>query len=82
VAAACRGRGGPLGPEPWERPGQDGPEGAESELAFVCAIDHVDWLAAITTLAEGGPGTAAPAADLAAYVRDSIPGSPGTRTSG
>ena len=48
----------------------------ESELAAICAIDHFDWLAAITALAEGGPGTAASAADLAAYVRDYDPGDP------
>ena len=65
----------PQGPDDWDRPGQaDGePDEAESELAAICAIDHFDWLAAITALVEGGPGTSASAADLAAYVRDYDP---------
>jgi hypothetical protein len=67
----------PQGPEPWEgRPGRDGSEPGENELAAICAIDHFDWLAAITTLAEGGPGNVASAADLAGYVRDHDPGDP------
>ena len=52
------------------------PTETESELTAICAIDHFDWLAAITALAEGGPGTAASAADLAAYVRDYDPEDP------
>jgi hypothetical protein len=76
----------PVGPDDWARPGQDDGDGdgdeAESELAAICAIDHFDWLAVITALAEGGPGTSASAADLAGYVRDYDPedpddGSPG-----
>ena len=65
----------PQGPDDWDRPGQaDGePDETESELAAICAIDHFDWLAAITALVEGGPGTSASAADLAAYVRDYDP---------
>jgi hypothetical protein len=66
----------PQGPETWEDPDQDGSEPGENELAAICAIDHFDWLAAITALAEGGPGTAASAADLAGYVRDYDPGDP------
>ena len=76
----------PVGPDDWAAPGRgdgdgDG-DGAESELTAICAIDHFDWLAVITALAEGGPGTSASAADLAAYVRDYDPedpddGSPG-----
>jgi len=64
------------GPEPWEGPGADEPGEAVSELAAICAIDHFDWLAVITALAQGGPGTAASAADLAGYVRDYDPGDP------
>ena len=66
----------PRGPEDWDGPDQDdGDSGeAESELTAICAIDHFDWLAAITALAEGGPGTAASAADLAGDVRDYDPG--------
>jgi hypothetical protein len=65
----------PAGPDDWASPGQeDGdPDETETELAAICAIDHFDWLAVITALAEGGPGTSASAADLAAYVRDYDP---------
>ena len=65
----------PQGPDDWDRPGQadSEPDETESELAAICAIDHFDWLAAITALVEGGPGTSASAADLAAYVRDYDP---------
>jgi hypothetical protein len=75
----------PQGPDDWGRPDQDQPDEAESELTAICAIDHFDWLAAITALAEGGPGTAASAVDLAAYVRDYDPedpedGEPGDET--
>ena len=42
-------------------------------MAAICAIDHYDWLAVITALAVGGPGTSASAADLAGYVRDYDP---------
>jgi hypothetical protein len=42
-------------------------------VAAICAIDHFDWLAVITALATGGPGTSASAADLAGYVRDYDP---------
>ncbi len=63
----------PQGPDDWGGPGQDESDEMVSELAAICAIDHFDWLAVITALAEGGPGTAASAADLAAYVRDYDP---------
>ena len=65
----------PQGPEDWGMPGQDLGEAseAESELTAICAIDHFDWLAAITALVEGGPGTSASASDLAGYVRDYDP---------
>ena len=48
-------------------------------MAAICAIDHFDWLAVITALATGGPGTSASAAALAGYVRDYDPdsGEPG-----
>jgi hypothetical protein len=64
----------PQGPDEWAGPEADGESEPESELTAICAIDHFDWLATITALAEGGPGTAASAADLAAYVRDYDPG--------
>jgi hypothetical protein len=75
----------PQGSGDWGGPDtDDGESGAddgesqetESELTAICAIDHFDWLAAITALAEGGPGTAASAADLAGYVRDYDPEDP------
>jgi len=43
-------------------------------MAAVCALDHDDWLAVMTALVSGGPGTPASAADLARYVRDYEPG--------
>jgi hypothetical protein len=65
----------PEGPDDWA-----GPDEAEGELnetdsavAAICAIDHFDWLAVITALTVGGPGTSASAADLAGYVRDYDP---------
>jgi hypothetical protein len=48
-------------------------EDRDHQIAAICAIDHFDWLAVITALAEGGPGTSASAADLAEYVRDYEP---------
>jgi hypothetical protein len=58
-----------------------GDETADGELdemsaamAAVCALDHYDWLAVMSALATGGPGTPASAADLARYVRDFDPG--------
>jgi len=66
----------PQGPEDWAEPEADEESETESELTAICAIDHFDWLATITALAEGGPGTPASAADLAAYVRDYDPGEP------
>ncbi len=64
----------PQGPDDFGPPDEDEP--GENELAAICAIDHFDWLAVITALAEGGPGTAASAGDLAGYVRDYDPGDP------
>jgi hypothetical protein len=72
----------PQGPDDWGGPGQ-GTESDTSEndsaMAAMCAIEHFDWLAVMTTLASGGPGTSASPADLAAYVRDYDPydGEPG-----
>jgi hypothetical protein len=65
----------PQGPDEWDEPGTgEGDLGeVHSAVATICAIDHFDWLAVITALAEGGPGTSASAADLAAYVRDYDP---------
>ena len=65
----------PQGPDDWDEPGAGEGELGEvhSAVAAICAIDHFDWLAVITALAEGGPGTSASAADLAAYVRDYEP---------
>jgi hypothetical protein len=65
----------PEGSDDWA--GQDETTGelneADSAVAAICAIDHFDWLAVITALAVGGPGTSASAADLAGYVRDYDP---------
>jgi hypothetical protein len=59
-----------------------GPGGEDDEeldetsaaLAAVAALDHFDWLAVMSALISGGPGTPASAADLARYVRDFDPG--------
>jgi hypothetical protein len=77
----------PQGTDDWPGSGDSAPEGGiegeldetDSAVAAICAIDHFDWLAVITALATGGPGTSASAADLAAYVRDYDPddGEPG-----
>jgi hypothetical protein len=67
----------PEGPDDWTRLDQDETDGelneTDSAVAAICAIDHFDWLAVITALAVGGPGTSASAADLAGYVRDYDP---------
>ena len=67
----------PKGSEDWnERPAADGDgelDETDSAVAAICAIDHFDWLAVMTALAAGGPGTSASAADLATYVRDYDP---------
>jgi hypothetical protein len=62
----------PEGSDDWGAPG-GGPHETDSAIAAICAIDHFDWLAVITALTAGGPGTAAAASDLAAYVRDYDP---------
>jgi hypothetical protein len=67
----------PEGTGDWAGPVPGGLTGELSEtdsaVAAICAIDHFDWLAVITALAVGGPGTSASAADLAGYVRDYDP---------
>jgi len=67
----------PKGSEGWsERAAANGDgelDETDSAVAAICAIDHFDWLAVMTALAAGGPGTSASAADLAAYVRDYDP---------
>ena len=73
----------PEGTDDWAGPELDEATGELSEtdsaVAAICAIEHFDWLAVITALAVGGPGTSASAADLAGYVRDYDPddGEPG-----
>jgi hypothetical protein len=61
----------PQGSDDWGAPGE--PREMDSAVAAICAIDHFDWLAVITALTAGGPGTSASAEDLAAYVRDYDP---------
>jgi hypothetical protein len=64
----------PQGSQEWNEPAEDDePREVDSAIAAICAIDHFDWLAVITVLAGGGPGTSAAATDLAAYVRDYDP---------
>jgi hypothetical protein len=75
--SVAAGVASPQGPDDWGKPGQadldDETDEVDSEIASISAIDHFDWLAVITALAQGGPGTAASASDLAAYVRDYDP---------
>jgi hypothetical protein len=49
------------------------PDEMSAAIAAVCALDHFDWLAVMSALVTGGPGTPASAADLARYVRDFDP---------
>jgi hypothetical protein len=37
-------------------------------MAALCALEHVDWLAVVSALARGGPGTPASTDDLTRYV--------------
>ncbi|HEX4830940.1 MAG TPA: hypothetical protein VH478_07600, partial [Trebonia sp.] len=48
----------------------DGLDEVSRAMAALCALEHVDWLAAISALARGGPGAPASAADMARYVRE------------
>lgn len=45
----------------------------EESMVALCALDHNDWLAAVSALARGGPGTPADANALARYVSDFDP---------
>jgi len=49
------------------------PDELSSAISAVCALDHFDWLAVMSALVRGGPGTPSSAADLARYVRDFDP---------
>jgi len=49
------------------------PDELSAAIAAVCALDHFDWLAVMSALVTGGPGTPASAADLARYIRDFDP---------
>jgi hypothetical protein len=53
--------------------GDSEPDELSAAIAAVCALDHFDWLAVMSALVNGGPGTPASAADLARYVRDFDP---------
>jgi hypothetical protein len=59
----------PQGTGGWDQLGEE----TNSTVNAICTIDHFEWLAVMTALATGGPGTSAAAADLAAYVRDYEP---------
>jgi hypothetical protein len=60
--------------EDQEEPGGDAePDELSAAIAAVVALDHFDWLAVMSALVTGGPGTPASAADLARYVRDFDP---------
>jgi hypothetical protein len=62
-----------FGDEP-DQPGTDNePDELSAAIAAVVALDHFDWLAVMSALVSGGPGTPASAADLARYIRDFDP---------
>ncbi len=42
-------------------------------MVALCALDHNDWLAAVSALARGGPGIPAGEDDLARYVTEYDP---------
>jgi hypothetical protein len=57
-----------------DEPGTDSePDELSAAITAVAALDHFDWLAVMSALVTGGPGTPASAADLARYVRDFDP---------
>jgi hypothetical protein len=45
----------------------------EEALVALCALDHNDWLAAMTALARGGPGTPSSEDDLGRYLTEYDP---------
>jgi hypothetical protein len=47
----------------------DADDPVTAAIAAVAALDHFDWLAVMSVLVAGGPGTPASASDLAGYVR-------------
>ena len=59
--------------------GESEPDGAgelsedEEAMIALCALDHNDWLAAMSALARGGPGIPAAEDDLARYVSEYDP---------
>src|SRR6202021_3654152 len=56
-----------------EREDDDEPDELSAAIAAVCALDHFDWLAVMSALVTGGPGTPAPAAPPAGARRDFVP---------
>jgi len=62
-----------FGDDPDEIAADGEPDELSAAIAAVCALDHFDWLAVMSALVNGGPGTPASAADLARYVRDFDP---------
>jgi hypothetical protein len=62
-----------FGSDPDDVVGDSEPGELSAAISAVCALDHFDWLAVMSALVNGGPGTPASAADLARYVRDFDP---------
>jgi hypothetical protein len=62
-----------FGSDPDDAVGDSEPDELSAAISAVCALDHFDWLAVMSALVNGGPGTPASAADLARYVRDFDP---------
>ena len=78
-AVGTAAAGGPPEPghddaaEPGPAPGEsddDDTDTVSRAIGALCALEHIDWLAAVSALAKGGPGTPASAADITRYVRE------------
>jgi hypothetical protein len=66
-------RGEDSGEDEDDLAGDEEPDELSAAMAAVCALEHFDWLAVMSALVGGGPGTPASAADLARYVREYDP---------
>ncbi len=74
--------GRPVSPRWAEAPGPAPDDDEADEVSRVigalCALEHVDWLAAVSALARGGPGAPASATAMARYVREYCEAETGT----
>ena len=69
----------PRWPEaPGPTPDDDDADEVSRVIGALCALEHVDWLAAVSALARGGPGAPASATAMARYVREYCEAETGT----